>query len=138
MVLAQGVPLSPSLQTRLIALVVVEALLITTAVLLYVLWARLKKRPLDEWWAGRKAEGFSPRVRAVMEESERERIAAEDAAPPAGGAARRRPVAGDARRESHDLIPPALCRDGVAGPPNGDNRFTTRDAVTDLDGRTKP
>jgi hypothetical protein len=97
MVLAQGVPLSPSLQTRLIALIVVEVLLITTAVLLYVLWARLKKRPLDEWWAEREAEGFSPRVRAVMEESERERVAAENAAPPQV----ERPVAGTSQ-QTHD------------------------------------
>jgi hypothetical protein len=97
MVLAQGVPLSPSLQTRLIALLLVEAFLITTAALLYILWARLKKQPLDEWWAGREAEGFSPRVRALMEESERERIAAEDAAPPQA----ERPVAGPSP-ETHE------------------------------------
>ena len=36
--LAQGIPLAPPLQTRVIALVVVEVFLITTAVLLYVRW----------------------------------------------------------------------------------------------------
>jgi hypothetical protein len=74
---AQGTPLAPPLQTRLIALLVVEAFLLTTAVLLYVLWARLKTRSLEEWWAERKAAGFSPRTRALMEESERQRLAAE-------------------------------------------------------------
>jgi hypothetical protein len=82
----QGIPLAPPLHTRLIALVVVEVVLITTAVLLYVRWAQLKGQPLDEWWAGRVAAGFSPRTRALMEESERERQAAEDAAT-AGAAA---------------------------------------------------
>ena len=77
----QGIPLAPPLHTRLIALVVVEVVLITTAVLLYVRWAQLKGQPLDEWWAGRVAAGFSPRTRALMEESERERRAAEGAAP---------------------------------------------------------
>ena len=71
----QGIPLSPPLHTRLIALVVVEVVLITTAALLYVRWAQLKGRPLDEWWAGRLAAGFSPRTRALMEESERGRRA---------------------------------------------------------------
>ena len=83
----QGIPLAPPLHTRLVALVVVEVMLITTAVLLYVRWAQLKGQPLDEWWAGRVAAGFSPRTRALMEESERERLAAEGAAPAAEGAA---------------------------------------------------
>jgi hypothetical protein len=74
--LTQGIPLSPSLQTRVIALFVIEAFLITTAVLLYIRWVRLQRQPLDEWWAGRQAEGFSPRTRALMEESERGRRAA--------------------------------------------------------------
>ena len=82
--LAQGIPLAPPLQTRVIALFVVEAFLITTAVLLYIRWAQLKKQPLDEWWTGRRAAGFSPRTRALMDESEQERIAAEadEPAPP--------------------------------------------------------
>ena len=74
---AGGIPLAPPLQTRVIALVVVEAFLVTTAVLLYIRWVQLKEQPLDEWWAGRKAAGFSPRTRALMEESERERLIAE-------------------------------------------------------------
>lgn len=76
-VVAQGIPLAPPLGVRLIALVVVEVVLITTAVLLYIRWARFKKEPLDEWWERRKKAGFSPRTRAVMEEEERERLAAE-------------------------------------------------------------
>lgn len=75
--LAQGIPLSPPLLTRVVALIVVEAFLLTTAVLLYVRWAQLKRQPLDEWWAGRRRAGFSPRTRALMDESERERRAAE-------------------------------------------------------------
>jgi hypothetical protein len=39
----------------------------------------LKGEPLDEWWAKRKASGFSARTRALMEEEERERRAAEAA-----------------------------------------------------------
>jgi hypothetical protein len=79
--LAQGVPLAPPLQTRLIALAVVEAFLISTAVVLYIRWIQLKQRPLDEWWAERVQAGFSPRTRALMEQSERERRAAEGEAP---------------------------------------------------------
>ena len=78
-ILAQGIPLSPPLQVRLIALAVVEVVLITTAVLLYFRWVQLKGEPLDEWWAKRKTFGFSPRTRALMEEEERERQAAEAA-----------------------------------------------------------
>ncbi len=81
-IVAQGIPLAPPLQVRLIALLVVEVVLLTTAVLLYILWARLKRQPLDEWWEGRKMAGFSPRTRALMEEEERERMAA--GAPPQG------------------------------------------------------
>ena len=76
-ILAQGIPLAPPLQVRLIALVVVELILLTTAVLLYVLWVRLKREPLDEWWKRRMRARFSPRTRALMEEEERERLAAD-------------------------------------------------------------
>jgi hypothetical protein len=76
-IVAQGIPLAPTLQVRLIALAVVEVILLTTAVLLYVRWARFKREPLDEWWERRKKAGFSPRTRALMEEEERERRAAE-------------------------------------------------------------
>jgi hypothetical protein len=79
--IAQGIPLAPPLQVRLFALVVIEIVLLTTVVLLYIRWDQLKKRPLDRWWAQRKAHGFSPRTRALMEESERERRDAEAAAP---------------------------------------------------------
>ncbi len=85
-VVAQGIPLAPSLEVRLIALVVVEVVLLTTVVLLYVLWARFKSEPLDEWWEGRKQAGFSPRTRALMEEEERERRAAEASSRPQAGA----------------------------------------------------
>jgi hypothetical protein len=76
-IVAQGIPLAPPLEVRLIALAVVEVILLTTAVLLYVRWAQFKREPLDEWWERRKKAGFSPRTRALMEEEERERRAAE-------------------------------------------------------------
>lgn len=94
MLLAQGVPLAPPLIVRLIALLVIEIVLLTLVVLLYVRWAQLKNQPLDEWWAGRKAEGLAPRTLVEIEESERERLAVEGAA-----ATQPRPAAtdGDAR-----------------------------------------
>jgi hypothetical protein len=76
-IVAQGIPLAPSLEVRLIALAVVDVVLITTAVLLYIRWAQFKREPLDEWWELRQQEGFSPRTRALMEEEDRERLAAE-------------------------------------------------------------
>ena len=65
---------------RLIALAVIEVVLLTTAVLLYVRWAQFKREPLDEWWERRKKAGFSPRTRALMDEEERERLSAKAAA----------------------------------------------------------
>ena len=76
-IVAQGIPLAPSLEVRLIALAVIEVVLLTTAVLLYFRWAQFKREPLDEWWEKRKQAGFSARTRALMEEEERERLAAE-------------------------------------------------------------
>ena len=73
---AQGVPLAPSLDVRLVALLVVELVLLTLVVLLYIRWVQLKNQPLGEWWAGRKAEGLAPKTLAEIEESERERLAA--------------------------------------------------------------
>ena len=84
-IVAQGIPLAPSLEVRLIALAVVEVVLLTTAVLLYIRWAQLKGEPLDEWWEGRKKAGFSARTRALMEEEERERLASGQAAAGSGG-----------------------------------------------------
>jgi hypothetical protein len=55
---------------------VVEVVLLTLVVLLYVLWVQFKREPLGEWWARRKAEGLSPKTLVEMEDSERERIAA--------------------------------------------------------------
>ena len=74
--LAQGIPLAPSVSVRLIALAVVEVVLLTLVVLLYVLWMRYKREPLDEWWARRQKEGLSPKTLVEIEDSERERIAA--------------------------------------------------------------
>jgi len=90
---AQGTPLAPSLTVRLIALLVIEVVLLTLVVLLYVRWVRFKNQPLDEWWAGRKADGLAPKTLVEIEASERERLAAEEAA------AKSQPAApgGDAR-----------------------------------------
>jgi hypothetical protein len=85
--LAQGIPLAPSLTVRLIALLVIEVVLLTLVVLLYIRWVQFKNQPLDEWWAGRKADGLSPKTLVEIEASERERLAAEEAA-----AARARPA----------------------------------------------
>lgn len=94
-IVAQGAPLAPSLHLRLIALLIVEVVMLTTAVVLYVRWIQLKNQQLDTWWAERKTQGFSARTRALMEESERDRRAAEGAAPPAaeqpGGPGEERP-----------------------------------------------
>ena len=73
---AQGIPLAPSLSVRLIALAVVEVVLLTLVVLLYILWMRYKREPLDEWWARRRKEGLSPKTLVEIEDSERERVAA--------------------------------------------------------------
>ena len=78
--LAQGTPLAPSLTVRLIALLVIEVVLLTLAALLYLRWVQFKNQPLHEWWAGRKAEGLAPKTLVEIEESERERLAAEEAA----------------------------------------------------------
>jgi hypothetical protein len=83
---AQGIPLAPPLSVRLIALLVVEVALLALVVLLYIRWVQFKNQPLDEWWAGRKAEGLTPTTLVQIEESERERLAAEAGvaeAPPA-------------------------------------------------------
>ena len=77
--LAQGVPLAPPLTVRLIALLVIELVLLAVVVLLYIRWVQFKNQPLDEWWAGRKAEGLAPTTLVEIEESERERLAAEKA-----------------------------------------------------------
>ena len=77
---AQGIPLAPPLNVRLIALIVVEVVLLTLVVLLYIRWVQFKNQPLDEWWAGRKTEGLAPTTLVEIEESERERLAAEEAA----------------------------------------------------------
>jgi len=73
---------------------VIEIVLLTLVVLLYIRWVQLKNQPLDEWWAGRKAEGLAPTTLVEIEESERERLAAAEEA-----AAQPRPAApgGDAR-----------------------------------------
>jgi len=70
---AQGVPLSPPLNVRLITLLVVEAVLLILVVLLYIRWVQFKREPLDKWWAKRKAEGLSAKTLVEIEASENER-----------------------------------------------------------------
>ena len=70
---AQGIPLAPPLSARLIALAIIEVVLLTLVVLLYIRWVQFKNQPLDEWWAGRKAEGLSRKTLAEIEASEQER-----------------------------------------------------------------
>ena len=98
MLVAQGVPLAPSLDVRLVALLVVELVLLTLVVLLYIRWVQLKNQPLDEWWVGRKAEGLAPKTLVEIEASERERLAAEQAAAP-------RERADDGPAGPHSLAP---------------------------------
>lgn len=63
------IPLSPPLNTRLIALVVVEIVLAVIVVLLYFKYVQLKSVPLDEWWA-RRLEQATPRMRRMIRESQ--------------------------------------------------------------------
>ena len=92
---AQGIPLAPPLNVRLIALVVIEIVLLALVVLLYIRWVQFKNQPLDDWWAGRKAEGLAPTTLVEIEASERERLAAEKAAAASQAAA----PGGDARSD---------------------------------------
>ncbi len=77
---AQGIPLAPPLNVRLIALAVVEVVLLLLVVLLYIRWDQLKSEPLGKWWARRRQEGLSRKSLFAMQESELERRAAEGAA----------------------------------------------------------
>jgi hypothetical protein len=77
---AQDIPLAPPLNVRLVALLVIEAVLLTLVVLLYIRWVQFKNQPLDEWWAGRKAEGLTPTTLAEIAASDAERLAAEESA----------------------------------------------------------
>lgn len=78
---ANGIPLAPPLHTRLIALLVIEAALLLLVVLLYIKWVQLKDQPLDEWWERRKKYGLSRQSLFEIEESERQRRAAQGGAP---------------------------------------------------------
>jgi hypothetical protein len=78
---ANGIPLAPALGVRLLALLVIEAALLLLVALLYVKWVQLKNQPLDEWWERRKAQGLSRQSLFEIEQSERERQAAQGGAP---------------------------------------------------------
>ena len=85
-VLVGQIPLSPSLQTRLITLAVIEVVLAVIVVLLYFKYKELKSVPLDEWWA-RRLEEATPRMRRMIRESQEiyheEQAAARGEQPPA-------------------------------------------------------
>jgi hypothetical protein len=63
-----GIPLSPPLHTRLIALVAIEAVLVVVVVLAWLKYRQLKHVSIDEWFAERDQHA-SPRVRRMMQES---------------------------------------------------------------------
>jgi hypothetical protein len=94
-VLAQ-IPLSPSLHTRLIALLVIEVVLAVVVVASWLKYRQLKHVSIDEWFAERDRHA-SARVRRMMQESheqwEAERGAAEAAE--RGAADEAEPQAGD-------------------------------------------
>jgi hypothetical protein len=66
-VLAQ-IPLSPSLRTRLIALLVIEVVLAVVVVASWLKYRQLKHVSIDEWFAERDRHA-SARVRRMMQES---------------------------------------------------------------------
>jgi hypothetical protein len=82
-VLAQ-IPLAPPLDTRLIALVVVEVLLAVLVVLLWIRYDQLKRVPVDEWWERRQRAGVSPRVRRMMDASHEQYLAEQRGASESG------------------------------------------------------
>jgi hypothetical protein len=98
-VLAQ-IPLSPSLRTRLIALLVIEVVLAVVVVASWLKYRQLKHVSIDEWFAERDRHA-SARVRRMMQESHAqweaeqrsaeaaERRAADEAEPQAGDEAER-------------------------------------------------
>ena len=63
------IPLSPPLNVRLIALVVVEVVLSALVVVLWLKYEQLKTVSVDEWWERRKQAGVSRRVERMMRES---------------------------------------------------------------------
>ena len=63
------IPLSPPLNVRLIALVVIEVVLLALVVALWIKYEQFKKISVDEWWERRRRAGVSPRVERMMRES---------------------------------------------------------------------
>ena len=66
--LLAGIPMAPSLRSRLIALIVVEAVLAVIVVASYFKYRQLKAVSTDEWFAERDKHA-SPRVQRMMDES---------------------------------------------------------------------
>ena len=114
-VLLGQIPLSPPLNVRLIALLVVEAVLLILVVVLWLKYEQFKKVPVDEWWQRRKRAGVSPRVERMMRESHDawlgERSEAAESGPTGGG-------------ESLPVQPrPPEPRSPEPGPPDGPPEF---------------
>jgi hypothetical protein len=63
-----GIQLAPSLHTRLIALVAIEAVLLVVVIASWFKYRQLKHVSIDEWFAERDRHA-SPRVRRMMQES---------------------------------------------------------------------
>jgi hypothetical protein len=63
-----GIQLAPSLHTRLIALVAIEAVLLVVVIASWFKYRRLKHASIDDWFAERDQHA-SPRVRRMMQES---------------------------------------------------------------------
>ncbi len=63
------ISLSPPLNVRLIALVVIEVVLLALVVALWFKYEQFKKISVDEWWERRRRAGVSPRVERMMRES---------------------------------------------------------------------
>jgi hypothetical protein len=63
------IPLSPPLNVRLIAFVVIEVVLLTLVVVLWIKYEQFKRISVDEWWDRRRRAGVSPRVERMMRES---------------------------------------------------------------------
>ena len=78
------IPLAPPLGTRLVALVVCEAVLMVVVVAAYLRYRQLKSVSVDDWFAERDQHA-SPRVRRMMEESHAQWEAEQRAAAEAEG-----------------------------------------------------
>jgi len=68
LIAASGIPLAPPLHTRLIAFIIVEAVLLVLVIASYLKYKQLKAVSTDDWFAERDKHA-SPRVKRMMQES---------------------------------------------------------------------